>query len=125
MVEALRAELAALRVQLAEEVRTHRIVLVEEDGFERLVLAADDRGGEVALYGRATDGRVTCVELFANNPIDDHGAHVGVALTDHDEVVAVLEVVERARPTLWLEGQAVRSARSRGKAGGVQVRRRR
>ncbi|MGQ0804125.1 MAG: hypothetical protein ACT4PI_09715 [Actinomycetota bacterium] len=104
-VERLRTELAELRTALTTEVRTHRIVLVEDDGFERLVLETGERFGRVMLSGRPGRGRAASVELFTNDPVDDHGAHVGVALTDDENVVAVFEVVERHRPTLWLEGR--------------------
>lgn len=101
-VEALRADIRELRASLAAEVRTRRVVLAESDGFERLVAAANGGFGHVTLFGRTGADHTTCVELFANDPIDASGAHVGVALTDHDEVVATFEAVQGRPPTIWL-----------------------
>lgn len=101
-VEALQDDLRELRASLEAEVRTHRVVLTESDGFERLVLAAAGGFAHVTVYGRTRGDGTTCVELFANDPIDTRGAHVGFALTDHDEVVATFATVEGERPTIWV-----------------------
>lgn len=104
VVESLRSEIRALREALALEVRTRRIVVAESDGFERLVASAADGFGHLSVFGRTVGGHTTCVELFANDPIDATGAHVGVSLTDHDEVVAVFEAIQGGTPRMWVAG---------------------
>lgn len=101
-VETVRAELRELRDSLADEVRTRKVILAESDGFERLVAAARDGFAHVTLHGRTVDGQATCVELFANDPINGTGTHIGVALTTSGEVVAAFETIQGDRPRIWL-----------------------
>jgi hypothetical protein len=102
----MRDELAALRRALGEELRTRRLVVVEDDGFERVVISARGAFGYVAVCGRNGPRDRSRVELFANDPIDGDGTHVGVALSTRGDVVASLEVLDRHRARLWVEQRA-------------------
>jgi hypothetical protein len=99
----LSADLRALRGALRRELRTRRIVVVEDDGFERVVVSTRGGFGYVAVCGRDGVGGATCVELFANDPVDVDGAHVGMAVSDHGDVVAALDALEGHRPRLWID----------------------
>jgi hypothetical protein len=110
-VDALETEAARLRdaldcltASLAVEVRTRRLVVVDQSGFERLVAEGRDNHGFLVLRGQSAAQRSTSVQLFADDPLDGEGAHVGVALGERGDIVAVLEVSDGREPTLWLRG---------------------
>jgi hypothetical protein len=104
-VEALRGEIRELRASLANEIRTRSLVIEDGDGFERFVVASKHRFGDATLYGRSEHDDVTCVDLFANDPVDGSGPHVGVALTDNGVVVAGFEISSGEAPRIWFTGQ--------------------
>jgi hypothetical protein len=100
----LRDALDCLRASLAVEVRTRRLVVVDESGFERLVAEGAGNHGFLVLRGQAVGQGSTSVQLFADDPLDGEGVHVGVALGERGDIVAVLEVSDGREPTLWLRG---------------------
>ena len=109
-VQCLRDEVAGLRDGIAREVRTERVVVVEPGGFERIELTARARFGHVTVRGRTPDGASSCAELFATDPVDGDGAHVGVALTAAGDVVAMLDVLEGGAGQLWFDPVVVPGA---------------
>lgn len=102
-VDALRADLDDLRASLATEIRTQRVVLTADDGFERLVASATDRSAGMSLYCRTDDDDPTCMDIFANDPVDATGSHVGVALTVRGDVVAAIDAVGGERANVWID----------------------
>jgi hypothetical protein len=104
-VDELRADIAALRASLREEVRTRRVV-IEREGFERVVISSENGFGQVAVFGRTGDADSTCVELFATDPVDGDGTHVGVAITETGEVTAAFELLEGRGARLWTDHDA-------------------
>lgn len=102
-VAAVREELRRLQERQAEVVRTRRLVVEDADGFERVVVAGRGRYGHLTVSARAPVGRSVCAELFANDPLEGSGAHVGVALSDGGDVVSAFEVAEGRRPVMWVD----------------------
>jgi hypothetical protein len=102
-VAILRDELDALRVELAHELRTQRVTVVDDDGFERITLRSHGHHGQVGVHGRGDPGRSTTVELFANDPTDGDGAHVGLALSDGGDVLAVFDVLHGSEARVRIE----------------------
>jgi hypothetical protein len=82
-VEALRAELAALR----DEVRTRRVVVVDAAGRPRITLAVDRGTASVRVDAPGGD---PSAEVFAVGPIGADGPEVGLALVVGGDVVTVV-----------------------------------
>jgi hypothetical protein len=102
-VAAVREELRDLQARQVESVRTRSLVVVDADGFERVVIAGRGRHGHLTMNARAPEGRSVCAELFANDPAEGAGAHVGVALSVAGDVVSAFEVMQGRRPSMWVE----------------------
>lgn len=92
----LRAEVAALRAQLATEVRTRRVVVVDAGGRPRVVLSADPGVGSVRLDDA---GGTASVELYAVDPLEGDGPEVGVVLVVDGDVVRSLHQLVNHRST--------------------------
>jgi hypothetical protein len=120
----LRAEVADLRLQMGEEVRTRRIVLVDDtgvgrlrldvtsdgysritlldgDGFERIGLTGRPDLGVLTIAGRSLSGEPTRVEVFAHDPRDGDGVQIGVHLVDGGNGVAGFDLFEGRSPAFW------------------------
>lgn len=116
----LRAEVADLRLQIREEVRTRRVVVVDEagvsrirltaakdgasqvalldgDGFERIILDGRPDIGVLSVAGRSRSGHPMKVEVFALDPDDDEGTYIGVELVDQDNSTAGFSLYEGRR----------------------------
>jgi hypothetical protein len=122
-IERLREEVARLRSQIEDEVRTRRIVVVDNagverirlstegdgcgvrlltvDGFERLTLESDPEHGAHHTSGRSDGTGPTRVDVFAVDPEDGAGAYVGVELIDAGNSVAGFTAVESRKPRTW------------------------
>lgn len=122
-IERLREEVARLRSQIEDEVRTRRIVVVDnagverirlstegdgcgvrlltDDGFERLALESDPEHSALHISGRTDGSGPTRVDVFVVDPEDDAGAYMGVELIDAGNSVAGFTVVESRKPRMW------------------------
>ena len=130
-VARLRAEIDALRTQMAEEVTTHHLTITDLDGRPRIRLTAaagpaDDPAPEIALLdadgharirlistgddghvvlrARTGDGEPTQVDLFAldADPEEaDDHPYVGVELIDRGDSVAGFSHHRTCRPQPW------------------------
>ena len=89
-IEALRAEVAALREALQLEVRTRSVVVVDAVGRPRVVLAAGPGLGSVRVDA---DGGDPSVELYAVDAIEADGPEVGVVLVAGGDVVRDLHLL--------------------------------
>ena len=103
-VDLLHQELAALRRDLSDEVRTGRLVVVEEDGFERVLVDAHGMYGGVEVRSRTASGGAVAAALTALDAGDGDPANVAVSLTDRGDVVASFDVTATRRPRLWIDG---------------------
>lgn len=92
----LRREVAALRAELATEVRTRRVVVVDAADRPRVVLSADPGVGSVRLDDR---GGTASVELYAVDALDGDGPEVGLALVVDGEVVRWVSELVTGPPT--------------------------
>lgn len=124
----LQSEVTRLRLQIEDEVRTHRVVIVDEtgvgrirlsaaagehcrvvlldeDGFERLHLTGRPDGGVLGIAGRPLGGEPTRIDVFASDPEDHAGAYVGVELVDSGNSVAGFTVLEGRPPRTWTAGR--------------------
>lgn len=102
-IAGLRREVAALRAELAEEVRTRSVVVVDADGYERVRLRAETTYASVSVNSRSDSGERTCTEVFALDPDGADGAYVGVELIDRGNSMTGYALYEGARPRLWTE----------------------
>jgi hypothetical protein len=82
-IEALRAEVAALR----DEVRTRRVVVVDAAGRPRITLAVDRGAASVRVDAPGGD---PSAEVFAVEPVEADGPEVGLALVVGGDVVTVV-----------------------------------
>ncbi len=92
--------------QLLADLRSGRaafdqIRLKDRSGQDRLV--ADVNGGSVVLRLSVAGDPLSCVELFAHDPCDGEGAHVGLAVTRRGDVIGEVGFVGSAQPRVWLE----------------------
>jgi hypothetical protein len=120
----LRAEVADLRLQLGEEVRTRRVVVVDEagaprirltasaggdsqvalldgDGFERVWITGNPDIGTMSVAARSRGGDPTQVDVFALDRDEDDGAYVGLELIDRGTSVAGFALYEGRQPRPW------------------------
>ena len=108
-VRPLREELAALRRELADEVRTRRVVVVEPDGFERVILYAEETHGGITLGGRSERGRSTALDIHVDDAEEDADPEdvpsFGFAFWDRGNTVASFVVVSPGPPALWSDGR--------------------
>lgn len=122
-IKRLREEVARLRSQVEDEVRTRRIVVVDnagverirlstegdgcgvslltDDGFERLTLESDPEHGTLRISARSDGTGLSRIDVFAIDPEDDAGAYVGMELIDAGNSVAGFTVVESRAPRTW------------------------
>lgn len=93
--EQLLADLRAGR-EAFDEIR-----LRDHKGRDRLVM--DTQGGSVVLRLSALGDPLSCVELFAHDPCDGEGAHVGLAVTRRGNVVGEVGFIGAGQPRVWLD----------------------
>ena len=126
---AVRADLDALRTELAEEVRTRSVVLIDgegvervrvaaaadatevvvsdPDGHERIRLTASRSEGHLRIRSRTVAGDTgdpTQVDVFALDPDPEDAAdhpYVGLELIDRGTSTAGLSLYEGHPPHLW------------------------
>lgn len=78
-----------------------QIRLKDRSGQDRLVANAEGNG--VVLRLSVVGDPLSCVELFAHDPCDGEGAHVGLAVTRGGDVIGEVGFVGSALPRVWLE----------------------
>ena len=83
----LELELALLRANVEERLRTRRIAVVDEDGVERVVIDARHRTGSVLVLVPGASGSTTGVEVYASQP-DTGPAEVGICVLRDGDVVS-------------------------------------
>jgi len=106
----IEAEIAALRAQLAEEVRTRELTIVDAEGIPRLRLWGDAEGGHVAVLDAAgrerlrlavTDGAGTVAVVGP-----DGSDRLRLVADDAAGHIAVLDGAGRERVRIGAEGDA-------------------
>ena len=102
-ITGLRREIASLRAEIAQGVRTRSLSVVDAEGFERVRLRAEDDYGSVSVSSRSEPGERTCVEVFALDADGADSAYVGVELIDRGNSMTGYALYEGAKPRLWTE----------------------
>ncbi len=78
-----------------------RLSICDDHGIER---AAIDVSKDSAVLKLSTiEPGPTCVELFAHEPCDGEGPHIGVAITRDGDVVGEFGFVGDNEPRVWLD----------------------
>ncbi|HEX7134427.1 MAG TPA: hypothetical protein VF228_17775 [Iamia sp.] len=125
-IQQLREEVAHLRRQIGDGVRTRSVVVVDRDGVERIRLSADGTGCRVALLapdgferlaleegeghaalhiaGRSAGSNPARVDVFAIDPEDEQGVYIGIELIDAGDSVAGFTAIESQVPRTWTAG---------------------
>lgn len=101
-VQALRQHLQRLEQSIAAGIATREVVVAGEDGIPRVVISADATRGRVEIFGRSGLGVPSSVEMFGLDAAHGIGAHVGVALVERGDIVAIFEAIDDEPPDLWL-----------------------
>jgi hypothetical protein len=104
-ITGLRREIAALRAEIAQGVRTRSLTVVDAEGFERIRLRAEDDHGSVSVSSRSEPGERTRAEMFALDGDGVDGAYVGVELIDRGNSITGYALYEGAKPRLWTDYQ--------------------
>jgi hypothetical protein len=107
-IDQLRRELHELAASIALGVHTRELVVTGADGIPRIVISATDSRGSVEIFGRSGPGDLSSVELFGSDAIGGAGVHVGVALTERGDVVAICEALSGDDPLVWIGGDDAR-----------------
>jgi hypothetical protein len=106
-VDQLRRQLHELEESIAAEVVTRSIVVADDDGLPRVVIRATGSFGNIEVFARSDLGGPSSAELFASDAADGEGPHLGVALTERGDVVAIFEALGGEAPTVWLRPGAL------------------
>lgn len=124
-VARLREEVADLRLQLGEKVRTRQVVVVDEtgigrvrisaskdggsridlldaDGFERIGISGALERGALTITSRTDGEQPTRVEVFGLDPDSPDAAYVGVELIDRGTSVGGFVLYEGRPPHTWM-----------------------
>lgn len=86
-LEQLRTELAALRLEIATEVRTRRLVVVDEHGAPAITSRVEELYAGIEVEWCNTEGYSAVAQMYASN---SSGGEAGFAVIAADEVVAHL-----------------------------------
>lgn len=102
-VDGLRAELQALQLAMADQLRTGKIVVVDEDGVERIDISATSEVAEIVVRSRRAGPGTTAVIISAHDGHDLDPGHLSIGLAEDGDVVAGISLVAGQTPEWWGE----------------------